>query len=1006
MTATRPGCAAAIVAAAAVAAGARGLDCPSDVDGSGAVEFGDLLAVIAAWGPCPGCPADVDSDDVVGFLDLLLVLGRWGPCPGDPRPLELAGNALAAYPHVEFVKAFLEGASVTIAIDPADVPGGDATADVYVTVARTDAQWSNDPSLADVRGGAQTVTFAGATIGANAFTLDHSDELSGDAGAGLGVGYDVVCDFNRNGRLDDADAIDGLGSEAGFYVVADLTLPGPLTVTTIDYEVWGVTPGFESQRAYFPSAIATMGKLPLVQISHGNGHSYQWYDYLGAHLASYGFIVIAHENNTMPGIETASTSTFEHTDAFLGQLDTIGAGVLDGHVDASTIAWIGHSRGGEGVVRAYTRLHDGLVATAHYTAQDVVLVSSIAPNNALGPGITEPLGVSYHLLWGSADGDITGSGVSVGTWSFAIFERASGFRQSTYVHGADHNDFNCCGFDDFVGPPETEIGRPEAQRVAKATYLALLERYARGNVPALDYLWRQWERFKPHGVSPGTVVVNDYREPADRGGFVIDDFETNPALDLSSSGGSVALDVQNPFEGLMRDGGDGYHWTGAEPMNGMSRGSPGDDPRAVVFDWSAGADRFLEFGVIEKERDFTDDVYLTFRAGQGTQHPETIAEVGDLALTVTLRDGNGTTSAIGVSAFGGGVEEVYPRSNGWQNELEVVRIRLADFRHDGGSSGGGLDLSDVAAVRFDFGATFGAAAGRIALDDVALSKDAAPPITGGLSLSLPDGAPAIVAPGAPTEIAVLIEPGTEEVLSAHLLYRFAGGAFTAVALEPTEGDLYAATLPAAQCGDAPQFFFRAQGSLSGAVLLPPGAPAQLFGADVGVETVAFADDFETDQGWTVESEDLIGGAWERGDPMAGGDRGDPRDDFDRSGQCWVTGNTDGNADVDGGPTRLVSPIIDATGLADPRVRYARWFTNDDADADRLAVEISDDGGATWVLVEEAVDGPAWQLVTIRVADFVTPSAQVRLRFIATDNPNDSITEAGIDAVRVFSIDCP
>jgi hypothetical protein len=53
--------------------------CP-DIDGSGAVDFTDLLEVLGMWGPCPGCPADLDGDDVVGFADLLLILATWGPC--------------------------------------------------------------------------------------------------------------------------------------------------------------------------------------------------------------------------------------------------------------------------------------------------------------------------------------------------------------------------------------------------------------------------------------------------------------------------------------------------------------------------------------------------------------------------------------------------------------------------------------------------------------------------------------------------------------------------------------------------------------------------------------------------------------------------------------------------------------------------------------------------------------------------------------------------------------
>ena len=52
-----------------------------DVDGNGVVDFADLLAVLAAWGPCPEppepCPADVDGNGVVNFSDLLLVLANW-----------------------------------------------------------------------------------------------------------------------------------------------------------------------------------------------------------------------------------------------------------------------------------------------------------------------------------------------------------------------------------------------------------------------------------------------------------------------------------------------------------------------------------------------------------------------------------------------------------------------------------------------------------------------------------------------------------------------------------------------------------------------------------------------------------------------------------------------------------------------------------------------------------------------------------------------------------------
>jgi hypothetical protein len=54
-----------------------------DLNGDGAVNVDDLLAVINAWGPCQGpsgghCPPDLDSNGVVNVDDLLRVINEWG----------------------------------------------------------------------------------------------------------------------------------------------------------------------------------------------------------------------------------------------------------------------------------------------------------------------------------------------------------------------------------------------------------------------------------------------------------------------------------------------------------------------------------------------------------------------------------------------------------------------------------------------------------------------------------------------------------------------------------------------------------------------------------------------------------------------------------------------------------------------------------------------------------------------------------------------------------------
>lgn len=55
------------------------LSCPEDLDGSCAADFGDILAILSAWGTAGG-PEDLDNSGTVDFGDILVVLAAWGPC--------------------------------------------------------------------------------------------------------------------------------------------------------------------------------------------------------------------------------------------------------------------------------------------------------------------------------------------------------------------------------------------------------------------------------------------------------------------------------------------------------------------------------------------------------------------------------------------------------------------------------------------------------------------------------------------------------------------------------------------------------------------------------------------------------------------------------------------------------------------------------------------------------------------------------------------------------------
>lgn len=664
------------------------------------------------------------------FLATLLAIPLFcGGAAAAVTRADLAGHSVAASPFFRPVQSFHESGAVEIGIDPTRLPNlvGE-TIDVYIVDARTAAEWAMGALLVDVRGGPDIRSIAGTTIQENTFLLASPFELSGDAGAGLGVGYDVALDVDRDGSLGDGDVLDGAGVEPGLYCIRDTTAPGPLAVTTFTNN----SGFFLTQIFFFPASIASLGELPIVFIGHGWTHDYTWYDHIGNHLASYGYIVVSFRNNVgngdPAGTQSAAQSTLANTDFVLGQLATLGGGVLNGHVDSHRIVWMGHSTGGEAIVRAYSRLLDGGFSSQYFAAADLVLLSSIAPVNWLAPEICSPRLVNYHIFLGASDVDTSNEPISSYVQALVNYERGRGAKQSTYVHGAGHEDFHNGSVASPAEGPDL-IGRAATHEVVKGYVLPLVELYAKGNPAGREFFTRNSEDFHPAGIDANIVIANEYKEAEAADRFAIDDFQSAPELGTSSSGGAVTTNVLNLQEVLMRDHDGSFAWTGLQPSNGMTRSHfAGDSSRCAVFDWSAGAPRFYELEVVPTMRDCTGREFLSFRACQGTRHPQTVALDAPLSFTVTLRDGSGVSSSIDFGV-GGRIPRPYQRTGsgsgaGWANEFSTVRLRLADFL----TNGSGVDLSNVAAVRFDFGPEFGSARGRVGVDDIAMSASPEIPV--------------------------------------------------------------------------------------------------------------------------------------------------------------------------------------------------------------------------------------------------------------------------------------
>ena len=289
-----------------------------------------------------------------------------------------------------------------------------------------------------------------------------------------------------------------------------------------------------------------------------------------------------------------------------------------------------------------------------------------------------------------------------------------------------------------------------------------------------------------------------------------------------------------------------------------------------------------------------------------------------------------------------------------------------------------------------------------------------------LSLALVADVPETISPNGGTaiqvEVTVFGEPPAPETAN---VFVDLGSGFQAFPMIQESDTLFTAIMPPSTCGEQVEFFFSIDSTAGSTFSLPDNAPTATFStlSAFGIANT-FEDDFESNLSWTVAG-DASDGQWERAIPN-NGDRGDPEEDIDDSGQgfCFVTDNgniPDNNTDVDGGTTILTSPVMDASGDENSiaLISYYRWYSNtfgNAPEADTFVVEISNDNGANWIELETVgPSGPevsgGWIFRQFTISDFVAPTDQMQVRFIASDLGDGSVVEAGVDRVEVQLIDC-
>ena len=270
--------------------------------------------------------------------------------------------------------------------------------------------------------------------------------------------------------------------------------------------------------------------------------------------------------------------------------------------------------------------------------------------------------------------------------------------------------------------------------------------------------------------------------------------------------------------------------------------------------------------------------------------------------------------------------------------------------------------------------------------------------------------------GGTTMRVVAVNGGGQPQPNTGVLHVNRGNGFETFPMTQLSDNVYDAVFPPSNCGTILGYYVSAENTSGELFTDPEDAPTAFYTTlSVGDQgTIVFTDDFEADLGWTV-SGDATDGHWDRGIPADDGSAGDPLTDADGSGSCYLTDNAAGNSDVDNGSTILTSPIFDATGSGgeDAVISYYRSYANCFSfsyQVDVFIVEISNNGGATWTNLETVgPTGPetygGWIFKIFHVNDFIQPTDQMRVRFIASDTDPQRTVEAGVDGVQVRLITC-
>jgi hypothetical protein len=540
---------------------------------------------------------------------------------------------------------------------------------------------------------------------------------------------------------------------------------GPLAVTVQEYNFGDTAfnppsgfPGPVEVRAqvHRPTNLAG-GPFPLVIFMHGRHGvcsssftwpcpagqtiipSYQGYAYVASILASHGYIVVSVSAN---GINAQDNSVFDlgmqaraeliqhHLDIW-DNFNTAGGAPFGttfvGRVDMNNVGTMGHSRGGEGVMRHV--LHNRALGSPY----GIKAVFPLAPVDFNRPIVND---VPFNVLLPYCDGDVSDL-QGAHFYDDARYSSPGDLtaKYTLLVMGANHNFYNTVWTPGFGFPASDDWGvrgdpvcdSGSAGRLSAAeqrgTGLAYMSGFFRRHLGGET----QFDPMLKGDVSPPPSAMSDeiypsYHAPAGATSRRdVNRWLTASHLTTNHLGGAVTQSGFTPYDLCGGASPQPQHClpfqsTSRQPHTTVSARASGMRGLSQVRGGWTAATAHLTNALPAGSRDVSTFQVFQFRAAVNFDDVRNLAGVAQ-DLTVRLTDGAGATADAIVSAhspalfYPPGLASAVPKV-----VLNTVRIPLTAFS--------GINLTDVRTVALRFNQT---GSGALLMSDFAFADAGGPP---------------------------------------------------------------------------------------------------------------------------------------------------------------------------------------------------------------------------------------------------------------------------------------